>query len=596
MSQTDLNIVLSASQVSSFRIGAIVNSSGTNPLTDVAGWQFGITYNASAFIPQGEPGSASYPDGSAGTALFGSQKTTGTVNWAGMLATGRAFGGSKVCRGGEESECGAISDVSVGEVFVFFARLDPEPSVTISANTLLANVNFELLAKPSGPQSFNITDVVFANSIPILIPRVLAGSSITETISNRPPKASFTATPDTSLDPFAFTFDAAASYDPDGSIPNPAGYFWDFGDGTQDLGVTGSQVIHDYGVNGSFVPTLRVQDSLGATGAARDSIGNIVLDDQPSHTRLVIGSPPVDPPIASFTSNILTPVTNQEMQFYDSSSDRGGSIQRWLWSFGDGSQRSVSERAEVDHYYRLPGNYTVTLTVTDNRGLSANATMIIPVHSRPAHDLAITYVYVSPYTIESSWKAIIYLGITNYSTNDENASVTIYYGSSIIATINGVVAPAGDLRVPCTYCYYTYSLRVVWDTTGIPPGNYTVSATVSLPSDPTLSDNTAGTQIEILPYRASTITVRPSRGSSLVLLRGSNFPHHIEDGSFVRITFDGQQVGLAWVGGSGDLLDFLFLIPPAHAGPHLIEAQDTVSGAKAFVVFHVLPSKTPGNQ
>ena len=58
VSQTDLNIVLSASQVSSFRIGAIVNSSGANPLTDVAGWQFGITYNASAFIPQGEPGSA----------------------------------------------------------------------------------------------------------------------------------------------------------------------------------------------------------------------------------------------------------------------------------------------------------------------------------------------------------------------------------------------------------------------------------------------------------------------------------------------------------------------------------------------------------
>src|SRR5262249_48708629 len=154
----------------------------------------------------------------------------------------------------------------IREIQVFLTLLAPNPAVSISAKTLLANVNFELLNKPSTPQSFNITNVKVVDPSAAEIPGVIAGLSIAQRITNAPPVASFTVSPAPTTGPFAFTLNATSSNDPDGTITDPTGYFWDFGDGTQDLGLTGKVVTHDYGVGGTFVVTLRVQDSLGATG------------------------------------------------------------------------------------------------------------------------------------------------------------------------------------------------------------------------------------------------------------------------------------------------------------------------------------------
>src|SRR5262249_55503689 len=148
---------------------------------------------------------------------------------------------------------------------------------------------FELLNRPSTPQLFNVTDVKFATSSGTQIPGPVAGLPVIERIMNAPPVAQFTASPASTVGPFAFNFNATGSNDPDGTIANPGGYFWYFGDGTQDLGVTGSQVTHDYGAAGTFVVTLRVQDSLGATGSARDSLGAAILNNQPSHLKQVVG-------------------------------------------------------------------------------------------------------------------------------------------------------------------------------------------------------------------------------------------------------------------------------------------------------------------
>jgi hypothetical protein len=40
----------------------------------------------------------------------------------------------------------------------------------------------------------------------------------------------------------------------------------------------------------------------------------------------------------------------------------------WEWNFGDGGTSSTSGPSNVDHYYPRPGNYTVTLKVTDSLG------------------------------------------------------------------------------------------------------------------------------------------------------------------------------------------------------------------------------------
>lgn len=63
------------------------------------------------------------------------------------------------------------------------------------------------------------------------------------------------------------------------------------------------------------------------------------------------------------------------------STDSDGQITRYLWDFGDGSQ---SIEAEPSHVYASEGNYTVSLTVTDNDNLSSQVSTQAQISSAPS--------------------------------------------------------------------------------------------------------------------------------------------------------------------------------------------------------------------
>ncbi len=235
--QTDTVRAITASNAHGFRIGAIVaNASTTNPISNVYGWQFQINYNASAFIPQGDPSAASlYPDGAANVVLFGAQTTVGTPNWAGLISANQAFGGSTISVAG-----------STGQIQVFITLISPAPAQTITARNLLANVAFELLpGHQVAAYTFTISNVIFVNSAGGGITGPLPGLSVTETVTDNPPVATIgsvthlatgdptACVPVTGLacTAYAYSFDGSASTAPSGTIANPGGYFWDFGDG-----------------------------------------------------------------------------------------------------------------------------------------------------------------------------------------------------------------------------------------------------------------------------------------------------------------------------------------------------------------------------
>src|SRR6266568_2062635 len=376
-SQTDIVRAATASNAHGFRIGAIVaNASSTNPISSVYGWQFTINYNASAFIPQGDPNPTGlYPDGAFNTILFGAQTTTGTVNWQGLINANNAFGSSTISSAG-----------SNGQITVFITLISPTPAVNVANPTLLANVAFELLpGHQVAAYSFTVSNVIFVNSAGGGITGPVPGLGVTETVTDNPPVARIggvthlangdptSCVPVTGLacTAYAYSFDGSASTATSGTIASPGGYFWDFGDGVQDLGAQGAIAVHDYGavaaVPGKFNVTLRVADTALNTGSARDGLGNVILNNQPSHTQ-ILNFLADQLPTAAFTFTPTNPTTTSVVTFDASTSaDPDGTIASYTWNFGDGNTTTVTT-ATITHRYTVANTYNVVLTVTDNTG------------------------------------------------------------------------------------------------------------------------------------------------------------------------------------------------------------------------------------
>jgi PKD repeat protein len=74
-------------------------------------------------------------------------------------------------------------------------------------------------------------------------------------------------------------------------------------------------------------------------------------------------------------------------QFTDTSRDRDGTITGWSWDFGDGSS---STETNPTHTYQTPGRYRVTLTVTDNGGLTDDASETVDPKAPPPPNQAPT--------------------------------------------------------------------------------------------------------------------------------------------------------------------------------------------------------------
>ena len=80
------------------------------------------------------------------------------------------------------------------------------------------------------------------------------------------------------------------------------------------------------------------------------------------------------PPISAFDGRFTAQRT---VAFTDTSTDSDGQVVAWSWNFGD---NTTSTERNPTHTYTAAGNYTVTLTVTDNTGQTHASTRPVRVN------------------------------------------------------------------------------------------------------------------------------------------------------------------------------------------------------------------------
>lgn len=163
--------------------------------------------------------------------------------------------------------------------------------------------------------------------------------------ANQDPVADFANT----NDGLSVAFDASASSDADGSLTT---YSWDFGDGeTAEVETQG--VAHAYAQAGTYTVRLTVTDDRGGSATT---------------TRQVQVKAVNVPPVAAISSDQTgLKVTLDAVN----SQDPDGEITEYQWDFGDDSE--AASGAQAEHVYAADGQYTVTLTVTDSDGATAQA-------------------------------------------------------------------------------------------------------------------------------------------------------------------------------------------------------------------------------
>ena len=349
-----------------------------------------------------------------------------------------------------------------------------------------------------------------------------------------PPVATFDYSPKPPLVDQWITFNATASYDPDGTIVS---YEWTFGDGGTD---SGEIVTYKYTSPGSYQVNLTVTDNDSLTDTEIKEI--TVYEEKPAKLYIdppeIINATLLPPTIITINVTVNDVIDMYDYEFKLSYNTEmltciGAIINRVqnqtnftptiLIADGDGyiwvnvtyyppATPIITDTplALVTTYFQIDTVGSSVLHLYDTE-LSDSARQPITHETQDGfimtliRDVAITHVAPSINWVYQGWPVDITVTAKNFGNISESFDVKVYYDSSLIGTL-----PITDLAPNAEI-----TMNLSWDTTGVPEGNYTLigeATTVPFEHNTTnniLADGTVRIFTEIRDI--AIISVVPSR-------------------------------------------------------------------------------------
>lgn len=386
--------------------------------------------------------------------------------------------------------------------YTVFVSLDGESLMPV-AELPAGTRSLDLATFALGPASYT----VYVKAVGQASMRNQMSGPVIYVLSNLPPVAQVSADPPTGIAPLAVTATTTGSSDPDGQVASSS---IDFGDGTV---LSGPVATHTYASAGTYTIVATVTDDLGGNSTASTTVG--VAANQAPLAALAVS------PARGVAPLTVTASTS-------SSTDADGNVVASTIDFGDGTSKPGPV---ATHTYAAAGNYTVTASVTDERGGSANASASVTVDpagvlvSAPQNGATVSSPVrvvasaVSGNPITALWIYLDYVAVYKTSASSLDTSLTVGPGT------HSLVVQAWDstgkaLKTPLTITVGNQPPVAhveVSPAAGTAPVTVTASTTGSSDADGSIASSTidfgdgtvvAGTSASHAYRAAGTYTVR----------------------------------------------------------------------------------------
>lgn len=185
-------------------------------------------------------------------------------------------------------------------------------------------------------------------------------------------------------------------------------WLWDFGDGKTS---TLQNPVHTYTAPGDYKVVLTTQNVNDCSSVSAPVIVHISA-----------------PPVAKYKVSMPRCI-GKEVTITDESTTGDGTIVKWDYDFGDGAKVSRADKLPFTHLYAAAGNYTIKLTLTNDKGcISPAVETTINIGDIPVVDFSLPDVCVSDaakFTNKSSIADNTESGFTYlWNFGDGNATAT----------------------------------------------------------------------------------------------------------------------------------------------------------------------------